>query len=343
MEQIFTGVIPDPRPLVQKVKDFNADELVTFGSVPDLWVEKQPKDFVKFPTRNQDGSLTCVMQTGAKMLGIENSLEEQNFIEFSAKDGYARRSNAPSSGMYGVDALEILSKYGLTTESRLKSQNIDETEINKPFIRTADDLSIAERYRAGGYAQISFDIDKIATIIKTQGKGVMLFFNFAYSEWIDIPELTSKNPNIYHAVTGVDVVLYKGQKSIVIEDSWGRFFGLDGQRIITEEFLKERLNFAGYILSLPNSHKPPKPFYHFTRSLKYGIISEDVVGLQNILKYEDLFPKNTHSTGFYGNVTARAVYQFQKKYNIAGLRELDILQGTIVGPKTIKKLNELYA
>jgi len=69
----------------------------------------------------------------------------------------------------------------------------------------------------------------------------------------------------------------------------------------------------------------------------------DVVALQNILKYEGLFPSNVASAGYYGAITAKAVYAFQVAHNVAPLSELNALGGRRVGDKTIKALNDLYS
>jgi hypothetical protein len=68
----------------------------------------------------------------------------------------------------------------------------------------------------------------------------------------------------------------------------------------------------------------------------------DIVALQNILKYEGLFPLNIDSTGNYYALTMAGVLAFQIKYNVANPGELNQLQGRQAGPKTLEKLNELY-
>ena len=89
-----------------------------------------------------------------------------------------------------------------------------------------------------------------------------------------------------------------------------------------------------------------KPKYTFTKTLKFSsiyIINEDVKHLQDILKYEGLFPINIDSTGYYGSITAKAVLAFQLKYKVDSINELNALMGHIVGPKTIAMLNKLYS
>lgn len=345
------GVIEDYRTSGEKEKDWQAEEIAEFGGVE--WVEKKPEEWRKFTIRNQANSSTCVAQTGAKMLGIENQLEENKFVDFSARDIYERRINKPEGGMWGTDALGIMTKHGATTEERLPSQMMSESQIEAPFTRTAEDIAIGLKYRSGGYVQLPFNIDAIASIIQNEKRGVMLFFYFKRDEWKDVPIVKYPNAQrsdsdvVRHAVTGVDVTLWKGEKAIVIEDSWGTFVGFKGQRVITESFLKKRIFFAGYVLPLKNEVPGldvAKPKYTFNRALSFGMRNNaDVRALQNILKFEGLFPSNVPSTGNYLQLTAKAVLEWQKKNAVASENELTRLQGRTIGPKTRAKLNSLYS
>ena len=68
------------------------------------------------------------------------------------------------------------------------------------------------------------------------------------------------------------------------------------------------------------------------RSLREGMSGDDVKALQTILAADtSIYPEGL-LTGFYGRLTSEAVKKFQKKYGIEMLG--------LVGPKTLKKLNE---
>lgn len=348
-EHFISGARPDPRPITAQQKDYQHIE-VAGAAGPVVWKEKTQSEWRKFPIRNQNGSGTCVAQTGAKILGIENHLEEGRFVDFSANLIYQRRADRNLVGMYGQEALEILSKFGTTTEARWPSQNLTEAQANTPKDLAPEDLEIMDTYRAGGYVMLPIrNIEAVAQVIQSMGKGVMLFFDFEYDEWTDVPQLKHQTGNLYHSVTGVDAFLYDGKKSILIDDSWGRFYGFDGQRVITEDFLKKRNFFAGYVLDLTNKRneraKPPvRPKHRFDANLQFGMIkNEDVKKLQDILRFEELFPQKIESTGNYLQITAKAVMAFQRKHKVASEADIVSLQGKMVGPKTRKKLNELYA
>ena len=343
----FTGLKEDLRSAEEKKKDYLHKE-VSEGPRSVEWVEKKPEEWRKFPIRDQKSSYSCVGQSIAKLLGIENYVEENKFVNLSALDIYDRRINKPEPGMGGDNALQVASKYGACLEEQLPSQNMNEEQMNVPVYRSEEMKATAALYRASNYIKItpSYDIDTIASIIR-QGKGVMLFLEFNYDEWKDVFIIKRSKTSLRHAVVVVDYTLWNGEKALVIEDSAGNFKLWPGQRIITESFLKKRCYYAGYLLHLANDPtliaRTKKPHHKFTEMLQFGQDCMDVVALQNILRFEGFFPANIKSTGYYGAITAKAVLAWQVKHGVAGDTELNRLQGKYVGEKTIAKLNELYA
>jgi hypothetical protein len=340
----FTGLLPDTRPQREKDKDYLHEEVSVKGGVFN-WEEK--KSYKKYPVRNQHSSMSCVAQSTAKALGIENELEENKFHVFSALDIYDYRSNKPGEGMIGNDALQIATKFGATFETLLPSQGLNEKQMNKPVVRTAQMISVADTYKAGGYVRLEdTNIDEIAKVIH-KGKGVTLFFKFNYNEWQYVPKATDYITNIRHAVVAVDYTLYKGEKALVVEDSSFARYAEEGQRIITESFLKSRCFYAGYLLNLQNNRNEgvKKPVYKFERDMVYGEKSNEVKMLQDVLKYEGLIPQNVASTGYYHNITAKAVERLQEMYNIGDVFERVQITGvnSRVGRLTRAFLNSKYA
>jgi hypothetical protein len=353
LEKIFkkpkgTGALLDERPEEEKIKDYKFEEIVSQANPVD-WREKPQNEWRKFPIFNQNGSGSCVAQTLAKLLGIMYWLKNGNYVHFSATHIYQRRINKPSSGMSGVDALDIARK-GVTLEVLAPSQNMTDEQMDAMPIENYKQ-EVGQIFRIGNYVILPIkDIETVASVIQTTGKGVMVWFYFKFDEWTNEPEI--KYPDLdlrgagtaRHSVTAVDYTIWKGKKALIIEDSWGLNYGYNGQRIITEDFYKARNFFAAYPINFQfEEGEITKPKYNFTKDLKFGETSDDIKALQNILKYEGLFPLNAESTGYYGSITAKGVLNFQKKYQIASDAELDALGGRIVGPKTRSKLNELYS
>jgi len=93
MEEIpeFLGVVRDVRPSREKARDFTNEE---FGGGSEIeWKEK--KKFRQFTPRDQAYSSSCGAQSAAKIAEINEVIETNNTIVFSATPIYRGRSNFP--------------------------------------------------------------------------------------------------------------------------------------------------------------------------------------------------------------------------------------------------------
>lgn len=341
MSELFnSGALLDTRPETEKQKDYKFEELVITVN-PVNWVEKPKSAWRKFPIFNQDGSGSCVAQTLAKLLGILYFLKEKVYVHFSATHIYQRRYNKPSGGMAGVDAFKI-GQQGVTLESLVPSQGMNDAQMDNTVIEKYKQ-DVGSVFKIPNYVILPIkDIDTIASVIQTTGKGVMTWFYFKHDEWTEIP--TILHPNLKaedndasrHSVAVVDFTLYQGKKALIIEDSWGPNFGMGGQRVITEDFFKVRNFFAAYPINFIFADQTTqKPKYTFTITTKLGSTGPDVKAFQEVLRYEGLYPTNVEITGYFGSVTKNGALQWQKKYGL-------VADG-IIGPNTRKKLNEIYS
>lgn len=356
--QFQSGAILDIRTEETKLKDYKFEELVTSVN-PVMWTDKVQGAWRRFPIFNQDGSGSCVAQTLAKLLGVMYYIKNQLYVHFSATHIYQRRANKPQSGMTGVDAFNI-ARQGVTLEELVPSQNMNDGQMDGIQIPPYKQ-DVGKVFKIGNFVVLPIkDIDTIASVIQTTEKAVMVWFFFEGNEWIDVPQILNLNLDLYalstnrHSVAAIDFTMYAGEKALIIEDSWGKFAGLQGQRVIRESFFKARNFFAAYPItfqfedqSVPPPQPQPAPVnpklkYNFTRVLTFGMSDPDIKALQDILKYEGFFPKNVEGSSNYGTVTAKGVLDFQIKYQVAPLNELQSLQGRRVGDKTRAKLNSLY-
>ncbi len=338
-----TGALLDTRPGEQKLKDYKFEEIVAAAN-PVTWTEKKQSEWRKFPIFNQDSSNSCVAQTAAKLLGIMYWLLNGVYVHFSATHIYKRRSNAPGAGMLGVDALDIMTE-GVTLEELVGSQNMSDAQMDAVVIPDYKH-KVGEVFKiASNYVQpATKDIDKIASIIQTTGKGVMVWFYFTYKEWTDHPFIDNPSLDLYaastlrHSVTAVDFALVNGKKCLIIEDSWGPQYGLEGRRIIDEDFFKARNWFAAYPMNFKFEIGETRPTHIFNSDLELNMQGPEVVALQDFLKYDGDFPTNIQSTGYYGSITFDSVGKFQEKYGIVKKGEAGYGR---TGPKTREKINEL--
>lgn len=351
-QDVFLGARIDERSDEEKAKDFKFAEIVVSAALVN-WIQKE--ETRRFPIFDQDGSGSCVAQTVAKMAGIMYAqANDDEYVHFSATHVYQRRWNKPSGGMNGVDALDI-ARQGVTLEQLVPSQRMTDNQMDSAVIEKYKQ-DVGKIFGWSNYVILpNKDIDAIASVIQETGKGVMVWFYFNYKEWKrDMPTVIDKNMDLRggstlrHSVTAVDYTLLPdGSKALIIEDSWGNDTGIEGQRIITEDFFKARNWFAAHAMNFAFENPyDSAPGGNFTRNLEFTeevTQDDDVVDLQNILKYEGMFPANVQSTGYYGNITAKAVLAWQLKFMPEyGENELIALAGKIVGPATRAALNKKY-
>lgn len=353
-EAPFLGALIDDRPEAEKEKDYLFSEIVMTPDPVD-WTEKVYTR--RFPIFDQDGSGSCVAQTVAKMAGVMYAEKNAgDYVHFSATHVYQRRMNRPRPGMIGIDAMNI-ARDSITLEELVPSQRMTDEQMDGVEIPDYKDR-VGEIFKFGNYVTVApRDIDTIASIIQRTGKAVMVWFYFRSSEWKRaMPEVKYPDLDLYasttarHSVTAVDFTLLpNGKKALIIEDSWGTDTGIEGQRIIDEDFFKARNYFACYALNFDFENPyDGKPGGHFEKTLEWSptvTYDEDVVDLQNILKYEGMFPANVQSSGYYGSITAKAVLEWQLKFmkDYPGAPDSLIeLKGRIVGPATRARLNEMY-
>ncbi len=323
------GVILDTRSDEEKAKDYHFSEIVS-AVEPVVWTEKPQTAWRKFPIFSQNGSSSCVAQTLRKLYGVYLWLKTGVWVDLSGSHIYQRRENRPAPGMGGTDSFSIGQK-GTTLEMFAPSENMSDAQMDAvkvlPFME-----KIGETFKLGNYVTVSpTDIDTIASIIQKTGKAVMVWFYFKSDEWTNVPTvlhpelLKTSQGALLHSVAAVDFTLYNGKKALIIDDSWGLSYALNGQRVITEDFFNARNFFAAHFQNFAFEQTDIKPKYN-----------ETIQSLQDCLKAEGLFPTNIASNGVYGSITIKAVNAFQVKYGLA-------LVGTgVVGPKTKAQLHLLY-
>jgi len=323
------GVLLDTRSDAEKAKDYHFSEIVS-AVEPVVWVEKPQSAWRKFPIFNQNGSGSCVAQTLRKLYGVYIWLNTGTYVDISASHIYQRRHNRPAAGMDGVDAFKI-AQSGATLEQFAPSENMSDSQMDaqvvKPFM-----VKVGETFKLGAYVTVSpTDIDTVASIIQKTGKAVMVWFYFKYDEWTDVPQVlhvgldSNSSSTLRHSVAAVDFTLYQGKKALIIDDSWGLQYAMNGQRVITEDFFNKRNFFAAHFQN-----------FAFEQSVvtKPTFIDQNVVSLQDCLKAEGVFPTNVASSGVYGSITSKAVKAFQTKYGL-------VVTG-LISPETRAKLHALY-
>lgn len=347
--ELFTGVVDDPTVDPRVINGHQIGEVLAESS-PLNWVKKDISQVVQYPVWNQASTNACVAFSKAKQISIMIFSLTGVWIDFSPASIYQLRANKPQAGMLIPNANEIVNTTGVTLEALMKSQNLTEQQIETvKRSKVASLFAIAIAEAVVRYLYVPVDIDRIAQTIEAK-KGVSLLIYATYDEYARMvpvvlnPNLAYADAPIRHEVVGVDYFLDpNGVKRIYINDS-AHFGGL-AVRELTEDFLLKRCILADALdVFTFDPEVTNKPHYTFNRDLLFSPTptpnDPDVVALQDILKWEQLFPSNVASSGYYGALTAKAVLEFRTKYNISSVSDP---LGRSVGPLTRAKLNQLYS
>lgn len=243
--------------------------------------------------------------------------------------------------MWLQDVGNVAKKIGTTLEKNIPSQRLTDAQIDAHSGKM-DGIPDTEIFKVYGYAFLRNDnIDAIAEKI-AQGKPVVFTFHTNSEEWTDVPTYLGDKATFGHCVCGTDYTLYKGEKAIVVDESWGKgITQFNDKRVITESFLKARCTGAMYFLEKPLVD-PIKPIHTFNTNLVYGMNGIEVEWLQKILVHQGLL-KPIFITGKFRNNTLQAVIKFQEKYADKILKPLGLTKGTgRVLESTRKELNAQY-
>jgi len=361
LRQGTSGVLERPGYSPDK-HNFERKELVS-AHTPIQWREKRPIDFTHYwnGQYNQDGSGSCYAWSLSLLAERQNEQEENKRIKFSARQVYALAGEPyPTRGMYVEKGMRWLKDNGMTLEHLLPSNNRSEIDMRKLDDYTEGDHQVGMVYKPSGFAYLtSYSFDEIAEVLE-EGRFLSVSVVGTNEGWTNKngwarPPRAGETP-WYHAITLTDYGLVNGVKTISFEHAWGDHWGYNnlGYGFLQENYKPYMFVKPQYLLDLPNdwrdteTHITPKPKHRWDVDLWRGItglgIKEDVIALQDALKYEGCFPYQQKSTGWFAGLTYGAVIKFQEKYRKDILTPLGLSKGTgYVGPATRKQLNKIFS
>lgn len=321
-QQFKSGILEDNRTFAEKEKDYQTEEL--FGDIPLDWVDYEiwkTKNNPQYEIQNQDGSSSCVANSGALISAINNLKEENKYLRMSARWIYSQRSNKPSEGMIFDNLGQILTKSGTIPEKLMSSEGLSEQIMNDNSDKVLSFDTIANIYKAKNYFYLNTNINSIAQIL-SKDKPVVIGVAFGDGEWNkELPIMSNNVFNYRHAIVALPnaYFTYQGKKAILIQDSWGVNTGLNGKRIITEDWFSRIFTAMWFedISNLALNTQIEKPKYKFSQFINVGNRGVEVAMLQKCLGYlKDnegyLFPLNQSPTGNYFGITKKAVERYQK-------------------------------
>jgi len=339
LQNDFPGELEDDRSPEEQAKDWEAEEIASSATMTPKFRKVNKGKWKKYTVRDQDGSGSCVAKAIAKGFEVLYKTETGKSVVFSANPIYRQRRTKPNGGMYMSNAFAIAVKTGTCAESKSPSQFMNDREMDAQTI-PVDFEELNDIVDATAFLAMPKSFDYAAAWIEKYGYASIHIASDRRSWSKDFPSLGSTNRGIRHAVAGVDAVTYNGVQYIVIEDSWGEFGEFKGQRLLSREVFNDMFTRGAGFSLLKFDVKKVAKFAPFNVWMEYGQRSVEISRFQDYLKSKGFFPSNVESTGYYGPITALAVYNFQVAYRAASPVVLNKYKGKYAHAGTLGQVNK---
>lgn len=360
MPPFGTGAVPD-RP---DNRDYQWSE-IGHGAMPFDWsvgFDIEARLNTRLPVKDQDGSGSCGGQAWSQLAGVLEALATNSLEERSARFIYSQTfQNPPGGGSAGRDNANIYVKQGAAREAIFTSYEHGNPPT-EAFMERNSDITDSVRLdaksdRSTSYANVVADVDVVAQAIRDTGGVILGICGSNNGTWLgdspQPPRFESSSAIWRHWLYAGKAKTINGVKFIGVLNSWGTATGEQGWQWLSEEYFKTVIpsiindGLGGRAVwqvwtHVYNSAPPPAFTHNFATDIEFGQSGAEVVALQTALQIQGFFPSSVPATGYYGDITRRAVLAFQIKYAVASMAELVALNGKRVGGKTRAKLNELF-
>jgi hypothetical protein len=314
---------------------------------------------------NQKKIGACVGHAIAKYKQKLDELDTGIPPKLSARFLYAiakARDNLMSEGTYPSLVFKILKDIGCATEDTCPNNtNLSHEEYvyqrNENNIPTS---AFDEAYKAkiGGYAWVNKDSLSIKQAI-VNASGCATLVRLGKEWWTNKKGTYSQNPDeicpmrIPNPIVSGHEIWLCGYETLSNDDlkiyflnSWSKYWATLGVGYFLLSEYKDYIDEMVTAIDIPNklleeAHNKPKEFtYNFTKTMTVGYQGEEVKKLQEALTMTKDF--DYQITGYYGEITRKAVLQFQIRECKLSWYEQYVLRGTRVGAKTLEALNRIF-
>lgn len=280
--------------------------------------------------------MDCVSETDASMIAtllnyqLHNNLLSDKAVSFLKDNNYIESDNLVNISQRYIAKVSNTTKNGNTFNKVWDS-------IRKYGVVPEQDWPLTEDYSWDVYYK------NISEEILNKGKKFLEIFDIKW-DWIAYGNMNDATELCIAALQSspVQIAIKNNGHSVnmIKKPNWFRDSYPDGWGNWEKQFTEKITWATRASVTEKENIQINKPEYLFTKLIRYGDFSRDVSMLQSCLKYLGYFKLTP--TGFYGTYTSKAVMAFQTSYKVASTNEIDSLQGRQCGPKTIKKLNELF-
>lgn len=326
--------------------------------------ESYKLDIAPFPIWHQRKLGACVGHALAKAGQIYFYQKTGKVINFSPRFLYAMakaQDGILEEGTYPSLVAKIFNQVGCATEATCPNDTTLDHEtyvyqrLTANIPRAARDE--AAQYKIPGYAFVNTQNEDDVKRAIFEGSAIAGLLRIGKEWWTGADGFVTWDegkilPLLPPAsiISGHEIVLYGFDTSNFKDliNSWSSEWAHQGTGWFDYQKYKPYFIEAIVIRDLPApvieelKQLPPKPKHTFLVNMELGQKNDEIVFLQQCLKYEGLFPVATPSTGYYGDITRQAVLAFQKKYGISPAAQL-LYRGRYCYEHTRMKLNQLYA
>jgi hypothetical protein len=294
--------------------------------------------------RNQGYSSSCGGQSLGYHMETNSLIRDGKFTSLSSKSIY-QPCALPGGGSSARDLLARIDSVGVCLESDVPSYDNgnppSELFMTDGSKITSQMLVIAKMYSGKTYLSFSStDLNQVKQAI-FQGNGAVIALWGNNPCWTTSNgEITVPMPNALiwgHFIFLTGWVNRPNGRFFEFVNSWGKEWGDNGYGYLPEEYLLKGYAFNEWVVI--ENPLPDGTYHHqFLTNLLYKETGDEVKALQTILVKAGY---DTLITGFYGEMTRKAVFQFQQDYKIDNPIILWALQGKYVGAKTRLALSKL--
>ena len=331
-------------------------------------------DVTKIPVWNQRSIGACTAFASVKDKQISEYLQTSQVLSFSPRFTYIlskANDGLPSSnqGTYYVMPLKMLKIYGVCTEKLLLNDTSLSYEKYKDLSLLTQEMYIeAANFKIPGYVDVSLDEESLKQGIM-KFNGLDFGVNVGKEWWTDLNGKSSWNEKDVlpirtpkEIITGHALYLYgwdtiDNRTRFWFMNSWSDKWGKNGSGYFFYDEYKPYIVEALGVAEVPDEWikqlqnlPPSNSFSHmFNTNIMMYTKSDEVKNLQTALMIDGEFSGSLYSQllssnqlGYYGEITRKAVRDFQYKYNVANVFELMAVNGRYVGQKTRTQLNKLF-
>ncbi len=330
-------------------RDFSYSDIA--GSVPQFdWnvgydVEKEIG--ISLPVKNQGASLSCGGQAWSTYGNVLTTIFDKKLNDRSARFIYSQ-TYVDGGGSAGRDNSEIAVNQGWGRESLVSSMEGQNTPT-EAFMRLKSDITDDIRKDAAldkalSYAVVNTDIEEIARAIRDNHGCIIGISGQNNGTWLSAFPQPPQSVSWRHWIYVGKAKIIDGKRYIGGLNSWGESTGEKGWQWISEDYfsaLNGSAIFSAWTIMMNALLK-----HTFNLPMKYGMKNGEVMFLQMCLQNLGIFPKEQECTGYFGNITQAAVFEFQKRYVIKdswSWLKVWTNMGRNVGVLTLPALNKIFA